>query len=336
MAHDLSPHRSTRTPATHARLRGRAWMRIALLAATLAVSSTGSAGPATLAAAELDIGGAHIDIDFAPGSLDVPRQSVLDWVATAARAVTHYYGRFPVSRYHVHIVPRAGSRDIGGSTRGGAPGAARSRITLGSNVDAATLADAWVMTHEMVHLAFPLMQRRHHWIEEGLATYVEPIARVQIGTLPVTEVWRQLVEGLPKGEPAVGDRGLDRTHTWGRTYWGGALFCLRADIAIRRATGNRLGLRDALRGLLAAGGGIEQEWPLDRALAVADRAVGVDVLEQLYAHMRDAPDPVDLDALWRELGVTSRDGHLVFDDVAPLAAVRRRIAAPETAAPPAR
>lgn len=35
------------------------------------------------------------------------------------------------------------------------------------------------MTHEMVHLAFPSVPDQHHWIEEGLATYVEPIARAR-------------------------------------------------------------------------------------------------------------------------------------------------------------
>jgi hypothetical protein len=29
----------------------------------------------------------------------------------------------------------------------------------------------------MVHFGFPSINRRHHWIEEGTATYVEPIAR---------------------------------------------------------------------------------------------------------------------------------------------------------------
>ena len=82
----------------------------------------------------------------------------------------------------------------------------------------------WIMTHEMVHLAFPSVAEEHHWIEEGIATYVEPIARVEAGNLEPRSVWHDLVEGLPKGLPQPGDEGLDHTHTWGRTYWGGALF----------------------------------------------------------------------------------------------------------------
>jgi hypothetical protein len=99
--------------------------------------------------------------------------------------------------------------------------------------------------------SFPSVPHDHHWIEEGIATYVEPIARSQVGDLSPETVWRELVDGLPKGLPASGDRGLDNTHTWGRTYWGGALFCLMADVEIHRRTHNRYGLQDALRGISA-------------------------------------------------------------------------------------
>jgi len=34
----------------------------------------------------------------------------------------------------------------------------------------------------------------------------------------------------------------------GPHYWGGALFCLQADLEVRKRTGNAKGLQDALRG----------------------------------------------------------------------------------------
>jgi hypothetical protein len=69
-------------------------------------------------------------------------------------------------------------------------------------------------------------------------------------------MWADLVRDMPKGLPEPGDQGLDNTHTWGRTYWGGALFCFLADIEIRKQTKNEKGLQDALRGILNAGGDI--------------------------------------------------------------------------------
>jgi hypothetical protein len=109
-------------------------------------------------------------------------------------------------------------------------------IALGRDATTASLADDWLLTHEMVHLAFPSLPEQHHWLEEGLATYVEPIAQARAGLLTPERVWFDFVVGLPQGQPQSGDRGLDRTPTWGRTYWGGALFYLRADLLIRQRT----------------------------------------------------------------------------------------------------
>jgi predicted metalloprotease with PDZ domain len=106
------------------------------------------------------------------------------------------------------------------------------------------------------------------------------------------------------------------------------MFCLIADVTIRERTDNRLGLQDALRAVLRESGGLSAHWPIARVLRTADAAVGVNVLEELYARYADAPVTPDLAQLWRRLGV-ERDGDSVrLDDSAPLAAVRRAIMRP--------
>ena len=115
-----------------------------------------------------------------------------------------------------------------------------------------------------------------------------------------------MMRDMPKGLPQAGDRGLDNTDTWGRKYWGGAMFCLLADIEIRKATGNKLGLQDAMRGVIAAGGNHEKDWPIERVLATADKAVGVDVMTRLHSEMGPKPVTPDLAALWRDLGLRPR------------------------------
>jgi hypothetical protein len=143
-------------------------------------------------------------------------------------------------------------------------------------------------------------------------------------------MWLDLVRDMPQGLPQPGDRGLDHTHTWGRTYWGGALFCLLADVEIRRQTNNAQGLEHALRGILDAGGDIRKEWNLQDALAVGDRAVGVSVLQPLYAKMKDKPVSVDLGTLWAQLGVQSDGASVRCDDSATLSAIRRAITTAES------
>jgi hypothetical protein len=129
----------------------------------------------------------------------------------------------------------------------------------------------------------------------------------------------------PPGQPEAGDRGLENTHTWGRTYWGGALFALRADVEIRLRTSNQRGLEHALRAIVEAGGTIENSWKMERVISVGDAATGVPVLRELYEEMKDQPVTVDLAALWKQLGVVPRGRSVVFDDSAPLAAVRKAI-----------
>jgi hypothetical protein len=273
--------------------------------------------------AQLKVGGGTIDISFDPAPSEDLRKLVLDWITTAARSVSTYYTKYPVPRVALTVNFHDGRGVNSGHAFGSEP--AQISISVGRATNAADFADDWTMTHEMVHLAFPSVPRSHHWIEEGLATYIEPIARVRAGGLRPEKVWGDMVDGMPQGLPKSGDRGLDFTHTWGRTYWGGALYCLLADIEIRKQTGNRMGLEHAMRGILKSGGNIEVEWPLSRALQTADQAIGGRVMEELYDRMRGNPVSPDLDKLWKELGVERRGETVIFDDSAPLAAIRRAI-----------
>ena len=269
--------------------------------------------------------GSKIDVEVGPGDLMVSGEELKRWVQNAADAIVAYYGRFPVPHLRIQIEPSGGNGIRGGKTfpRGGG----LIVVHVGSQTPGMELASDWMMTHEMVHLTFPSMADEHHWIEEGIATYVEPIGRIQAGQMEPAEMWRDLVRDMPKGEPRAGDKGLDHTHTWGRTYWGGALYCLRADVEIRRQTQNAKGLQDALRGILDAGGDIREDWELRKALETGDRATGTHVLMNVYEEMKDKPVEVELDSLWKQLGVKAENGKVTLVDDAPLAGVRRAITA---------
>jgi hypothetical protein len=245
--------------------------------------------------------------------------------------VASYYGHFPLPHLLIRITPGVGEGIGHGMTFG--KGGGLVTIQVGAETTRTDFRSDWMLTHEMLHLAFPSVRRDHHWIEEGIATYVEPVARVRARQMEASEMWYELVRDLPQGLPAPGDKGLDHTHTWGRTYWGGAFFCLLADVDIHRQTENRKGLDDALRGILEAGGNITQDWELQKVLSIGDRTTGVQVLSSLYDKMKDQPFTVDLDALWKELGI-ERDGKTVrFIDSAPLAATRKAMTYGQSQAP---
>jgi hypothetical protein len=272
----------------------------------------------------VQIGNSRIDVTLEAGDLSVSHDDVIEWVRNAAESVAAYYQRYPMPHVVLHIIPADGRGVFGGRTFGDENGGSI-RIHLGKQTIAAGLRADWMLTHEMVHLTFPSVPDKNHWIEEGIATYVEPIARVRAKKFDANQMWYEVVRDMHQGLPQSGDQGLDHTHTWGRTYWGGAMFCLLADVEIRKQTNNQKGLDDALRGILFAGGDMRQDWPLEAALDAGDRATGTKVLTTLYGKMKKDPYPVDLPALWQQLGI-AQDGDTVrFNDTAPLAAIREGI-----------
>jgi predicted metalloprotease with PDZ domain len=174
----------------------------------------------------------------------------------------------------------------------------------------------------MVHLALPELGHGHDWLAEGLATYVEGIARAQFGNRDIRDVWAEYRHSMPMGLPRAGEGGMDQTPSWGRTYWGGALYCLRADVAIREQTANRVGLQTALRAILKQTGGYAALRGIDEVLRMGDAATGTRVLQDLYGQIKTTAQTPDLELLWARLGVPTDPKSDSFDDGAPLAPIR--------------
>jgi hypothetical protein len=272
-------------------------------------------------------GEARVDVAIAAEGLPLTKDETLVWVRRAVAGIAAYYGRFPVARTLVVVVPGT-APETEGVTLG--DGGAAVVLRMAKAWTAAAAADDWVLTHELLHVTLPTLGRAHAWLEEGIATYVEPIVRARAGIVTVDRYWRELAAGLPQGEPAPGDEGLERTHTWGRTYWGGALFCFEADLRIRETTHDARSFDDVLRAVVATGDDVEKHWDMARFIAVGDGAIGGTTLADLYRERALAPGPVDLAGLWARLGVTVDPRGVAFDESAPLAAVRRAIIRPPT------
>jgi len=277
----------------------------------------------------LSIGGGDIDVVFADGASGLDRDRVLNWIRMSANAVTTYFGRFPVEHVGLLVIAYDGDRIRAGTTYGFAGSAIR--IPVGRSAGDDAFRSDWILVHEMTHLALPVVPRRSEWLLEGNATYVEPIARAQAGQLDAAAVWRWTIEDMPKGLPKAGDQGLDNTPTWGRTYWGGAMFWLLADVRIQEESRGRFGVQDALRAINRQSGGNGTHWSVDQVMAAGDQATSTHVLATLYAAMKATPMDVDLKDLFGKLGIAESDGKVVFDDHAPLAGIRRRITTPHAA-----
>ena len=247
------------------------------------------------------------------------------WIERSAHIVADYYAQFPAPLVVLQLRGMDGSGVNGGRTTN--DGGLMIQMRVGRETTAEMLSSDWVLVHEMVHLALPEVGRTHDWLAEGLATYVEGVARAQDGNRAIADVWAEDRTSMPRGLPQAGEGGMDQSPSWGRTYWGGALYCLQADIAIREQTANRVGLQTALRAILRETGGYGFEGDIGEVLRIGDAATGTHVMYGLYQQIRATPQTPNLDLLWTLLGVPANPLTQPFDDRAPLAAIRIAITA---------
>jgi hypothetical protein len=284
----------------------------------------------------MQLGGSNICVVIDDAKLSNRQPLLRTWIDRSAHIVADYYGQFPASLLVIRLQGMDGSGIGGGRTTNDSGLMIQMRV--GRETKADTLASDWVLVHEMVHLALPEVGRRHSWLAEGLATYVEGVARAQYGNRDIADVWAENRHSMPMGLPQAGEGGMDQTPTWGRTYWGGALYCLQSDVAIREQTANRVGLQTALRAILEETGGYAVDTDIAEVLRIGDAATGTHVMYDLYQKTRATPQTPNLDVLWTMLGVPNDPKTQPFDDRAPLAAIRIAITAKPSAdgAPSAR
>ena len=296
------------------------------LAARAATRTSDAPFSASVPSRQIALGANRFTLFYDPANFKIPEQDIEEWVLRSARAAAAFYGRFPAQDVAIAIQPGKG-RDImeGEATYDPKP---RIRIVLGHEMTAERLKRDSTMVHEMAHLGFPDMDDAHLWLHEGLATYVEYVARAQAREIKPAEMWGRLTRIMQQGLPAENEsRGLDRTRDEDRRYYGGALFWLTADIEIRKRTNNARGVQDAIRGIFDAGGSLAVESTPEDIMRLGDEAVGVTVLSELFPTWRKTAVSPDLDSLWQALGIAPDGLRTKLADDAPLSGIRKAITA---------
>lgn len=278
-----------------------------------------------LQVSEIPAGDTTVQLAVAAHGLGLSSAQAEAWIAASAGAVASYYqGHLPARHTLLLLMQGSGDSTRGLTLGGGGPSVL---VRASDRVNPSRTLDDWVVTHELLHANFPDLGPAHSWLSEGLATYLEPIARARVGLISEAKVWRDLVDGLPQGLPQAGDAGLENTRTWGRTYWGGALFCLMADVELRQSSGNQHSLDDVLLAIGKTGASDEDYWPIERVLEVAEHATSTRVLHGLFERLARNPGTVDLAQLFAQLGVRAQGDTVLFDERAPLAELRQAITA---------
>lgn len=256
------------------------------------------------------------------GTTSSSRAELADWVKRTAEAEANWWQGYPARQSLVALVPTNARRatGYGRTVSGGGPTV---MVEVGLEVDRRRLFDDWVLVHEVIHTGMPYLRGRATWFMEGAATYIEPVLRARAGWISEADVWREWIGEMPQGA-AVFAAGLGAA-TGRQNYWAGALFMLLADIGLRRDTEGAKGLEDCLAGALWGGLDGAKRASLQDYAAACDHAVGSDTMSRLVARHMEGGQPMDLDALWRALGVRLEGDRILFDDAAPLAKWRKMI-----------
>lgn len=279
----------------------------------------------------LAVSGARLDVALLGAPLAMGDPATLGWLKESASCVANLFGRFPTNAT-VFVVPVHGASEVVFGRVMSLAGASVA-LLFGDQTKAATAHENWVVVHELFHLGCPSFVGEGRWLEEGLATYYEPILRERAGWISEAELWSHFVHEMPRGLRDPSDRpAIEERDDVDSTYWGGALFAFLADVRIRRMTGNARSLDDVMRAVLSRAGDATHTSTVADFLRVGDEATGTHELTRVYESWAERGENADLDALWRELGIGrhadghERDGDVDLKPDAPLAAVRSAIA----------
>ena len=273
----------------------------------------------------VSIGTSRLTVAMPRAGFALGMPEILGWVEETGAQVAEFAGGFPTEKALVMISPIPGHDQVVFGRVQPSPFPTVC-VFAGPTMNQQALEDDWILLHEFLHLAFPPVRRDARWIDEGIATYFEPILRARAGERTEEEAWAELVAGCRRGVAALEERGLHGADSIDDVYWGGALFCLLADVETRRLTGGERGLEDGVRALIDAGQSVSGPTrTIDELIPVMARGTGVGALEELCERYVHGHAPVDLDALWKKLGVIRTGDGVRLDDDAPWADVRRAI-----------
>jgi hypothetical protein len=275
----------------------------------------------------LSVGGATIHVELLGPPLAMTDAGAVAWVGNAAGCVATLFGRFPVDAT-VFVVPVRGADGVVFGRVFSLAGASVA-LLFGADTRAESAHDDWVVVQELFHLGTPSFVGEGHWLEEGLATFYEPLLRERAGWMSEADLWKHFAEEMPRGVRKAGTPpSIEERDDIDSTYWGGALFSLMAAVRILQETRGERSLDDALRAALAQEGDATHQARVQDFLRTGDQATGAQVLSQLHSDFAMHGAPIDLEALFRSLGVelTGNPGALHLRDDAPLAWVRRALA----------
>ncbi len=283
----------------------------------------------------LSIAGTTVDLVTLSAPHRATAEGVRRWIRAAVEAIALLYGRFPVPRVSVYVLPVPGTRgdpvSFGSTWYGGGPHVLLYLANVATDED---LVGEWVALHELLHTTMPSIAVADAWLSEGFVTYYQEVLRARARFHPPARSWQLIEEGFGRGRKtgtgavlAKESADMRSNHAYFRVYWSGAAIALMLDVEVRRTSGGRRSLDDVMRHW-AARAGNESDVSADELIADADRFLGAPLLSSIAGPRLASKEFPAVDGCYQWLGLGVRDGRVFTISAAEGAADRERIVSP--------
>lgn len=296
---------------------------------------SGLAAVGSFAESTLELSGGSVRVALLGGIAEEHRAKLLRWVGHALAAVSTGHGELPLPQAQVVLRPVAmrGGRAVGfGQSMRGQGNAVHIQVDPRASLE--QLDADWTAVHEFAHWAHPYLGDDGAWLAEGLASYWQNLLRARSGLLTPLQAWQQLDAGFARGRSAVDDKlslaelsgVMHERRAYYAVYWSGAAYWLQVDVDLRRRSGGRLDVGEALKRFRDCCLLDRRAWAPRKFAAKLDELVGTDVFVPRYDEFAAHKGFPSVQQLYEELGlVRGADGSLSFDNAAPDAELRKAL-----------
>jgi len=271
------------------------------------------------------------EVRFDKGFTTAQKEKTFQWIEHASEALKTVYGEFPVDYFVTQIkASRRGSDPVPwGEVNRESP--SEVVLVINKNASLKQLKDDWTIYHEFSHLLIPYDASDERWLSEGLASYYQNILQARIGMFDEQKMWQKLYDGFERGRKQTNyghqklsyvSENMESNYNFMRIYWSGALFWLKADIALRQRN-NSSSLDHALFKLHQCC----FRYPLSAAEIIRqlDALTNSKIFSQLFQQFSTSYHIPTYNALLQSLGVRQRFGDISLDNAAEFSIIRKAI-----------
>ena len=262
--------------------------------------------------------------------------AIRDWISSGIQALdTLHADQSPLPPVQVLVIPVDHADEPVPWAEVQRGGGDAIHLYIDQNREPAAFINDWTLVHELGHLLHPRLPQADAWLYEGLASYYQNVLRARAGLLTPLTAWRKLQAGFQRGMDETDNRqqltrvaeAMHRNHRYMRIYWSGAAYFLEVDTRLRQISDGRQTLDSVLARFRECCLPAKRRWHGEAFVRRLDALSGNTIFSETYQHYRRLRHFPPTDGLYRELGVSARNGQLELNERAPLAQLRRQIMA---------